>query len=174
MPNQMIQNPNVWHLCCKALVLLQERCLCVLPYFDILNHSWTRGNAFVPALLQLEPNFYGRHACQCLSLWCLQSMVKPEEYRTPCSQKHDIQTCIAIKSSVFTYSILSTCAHTQILCLFICAYKMAKHDLRRHTSRAPLRIHELNSIELEQQIVGQKGAKNLLGTQILCSAGIKA
>ncbi len=43
---------------------------------------------------------------------------------------------------------------------------MTKHDLKRHTSRAPLRIHELNGIELEQQVVGQKGAENLLGTQI--------
>ena len=168
----MMQNPNVWHLCCKVLVLLQERCLCVRPYFDILNHSWTRGNAFVPALLKLEPHFYGRHACRCLSLWCLQSMVKPEEYRTPCSQKHWYSDMHCYQE--LSVHILYPHVHAQILCLFICAYKMAKHDLRRHTSRAPLRIHELNSIELEQQIVGQKGAENLLGTQILCSAGIKA
>lgn len=81
----------------------------------------------------------------------------------------------AVRNVIFRHALLSRaqCSHTLyphfVLCrLFICAYKMAKHDLRHHTSKAPLRIHELNSIELEQQIVGQKGAENLLGTQILC------
>lgn len=69
----------------------------------------------------------------------------------------------AVRNMIFRHALLSRaqCSHALYP-------QMANHDLRHHTSRAPLRIHELNSIELEQQIVGQKGAENLLGTQILC------
>ena len=117
-------NPKVWHLCCKVLVLLQERCQCVRPYFDILNHSWTGGNTFVNLCLPCCDLSHISIVDMLIIAYLSdadKSMVTPGEYHTSCSQKRlwfydfDIQTCIAIQSSVFTYSnYMCTHTHTPI------------------------------------------------------------